>query len=238
MSNSVLYLKNVWKKYKRNDWVVRNINFEIKKGEVVGLIGHNGAGKTTIIKSIMNLIFIQKGEIYILGIPNFKEVIKKYVGYLPEYPFLPPYYKVREIFDIGMKLKKLDNEETKNKIKEYIEIFKLKEFENKEISILSKGNLQKVSIIFSLILNPELYLWDEPSQNLDPVARKNLRDIIISESMKGKTFLISSHILTEVEKICNRIILIKKGEIIFDLKIEDIVKKWGDLENFYIEVYK
>jgi ABC-2 type transport system ATP-binding protein len=234
---SAISLNNVWKSYDKRNWAIKEINFEIKKGEVVGLLGHNGAGKTTIMKCIMNLIFPQKGTIKIFGMESSKKIVREYIGYLPENPYLPGYYKVKEIFYLGIMLKKLNKDKMEGELKEYIKYFELENYENKEVSSLSKGNLQKVAIIFSLLGNPDIFLWDEPSQSLDPVMRKKLKELIIKKKGEGKTFLISSHILTEIEKVCDRIILIKNGNILYDLSIEEIIKNWKNLEEFYISVY-
>ncbi len=234
----MIKVKNLWKSYRKDEWVIKDISFEVKEGEVVALLGHNGAGKTTTFKCILNLIFPQRGEIEICGISNKDEKVKDFIGYLPENQIIPEYYKVKEILKIGLILRNYDKSEIEKRVEEVLEILELKDFENKEISKLSKGNRQKVQVGYSIIHSPKIYLWDEPSSNLDPIARMRLLDFIKGEKEKGKAFLISSHILTEIEKVCSRVIIIKKGEIVLDKDTDDILKEWKTIEEVYLECHK
>ncbi|MEO0162343.1 MAG: ABC transporter ATP-binding protein [candidate division WOR-3 bacterium] len=227
----------MWKYYKKNKWILKGLNFDIHKGEIVAFLGHNGAGKTTTMKCIMNLVFPQKGSVKIFGIENKNPDFKKYIGYLPENAFLPPYYKVKEVIKIACTLRGIKWSNLEGEISKLIEYFELIDYNDKYIGSLSKGTLQKVSLIVSIISSSHLYLWDEPTQNLDPIIRKKLSDFIQESAKNGKSFLISSHILTEVEKIATRVMIIKQGELIINERIDNILKTGKTLEEIYLEVH-
>ncbi len=234
----MLEVKNLWKYYKKGIWVLKGIDFTIREGEIVALLGHNGAGKTTTMKCIMNLIFPQKGSIQILGIDSKNPDFKKYISYLPENAFIPPYYRVNEIIKIICDLRGLKWSEIEQEYLRLLEYFELTEYQNRYINELSKGSLQKVALLVSIIFPCKLYLWDEPAQNLDPVTRKKLGDFIKMQVKTGYSFLISSHILTEIERIATRAIILKQGEIVLDEHIENIIKKGKSLEDIYLKVHK
>jgi len=229
-------IRDLWKYYKKANWVLKGIDFTIKEGEIVAFLGHNGAGKTTTMKCIMDLIFPQKGSIQILGIDNKNPEFRKYISYLPEKPFLPPYYKVIEVMKIICDIRRIKWDE--KGVSDLLEYFELSEYREKYISSLSKGTIQKFSLLLSLLFPSKLYLWDEPSQNLDPIIRKKLGDFIRMKINEGCAFLISSHILTEIERIATRAIIIKQGEMVFDKNIEDILKNGKTLEDIYLEVHR
>lgn len=235
MNENILEIKGLYKRYRKDEWAIQDINIEIKKGEIVAFLGHNGAGKTTTMKCIMNLLYPQKGSITVKGINNNNEKVKNLIGYLPENIFIPPYYRVLEILDLSLYLRDVKGDE--DKIKKYLEFFELSEYKDKRVDTLSKGNKQKVALILTILHNPLLYIWDEPSENLDPVIRKKVIQFVKEEKEKGKSFFISTHILTEIEKVAERVILIKEGKIIADKKVEDINKN-ETLEDFYIRCYQ
>lgn len=234
----MLEVREVWKYYKKNKWVLKGINFSIREGEIVAMLGHNGAGKTTMLKCIMNFIFPQRGSIRILGLDNKNTEIKKYVSYLPDNPYLPPYYRVEEIIKIVCALRGLKWIQVQDRILNLMEYFELDEYKNKYIGELSKGTLQKVSLLVAILPSYKLHLWDEPSQNLDPVSRNKMCGLIKEMARLGNSFLISSHILTEIERIATRVMIIKQGEIVIDESIESILKKNKTLEEIYLEVHK
>ncbi len=236
MSEVILEIQGLYKKYRKSDWAIKDINIQIKKSEIVAFLGHNGAGKTTTMKCIMNLIFPQEGFIRIAGMDNKDEKVKNLIGYLPENIFIPPYYNVYEILNLSLNLRNI--KDGKEGIKKYLEFFELGNYIDKRIDKLSKGNRQKVALILSILHNPLLYLWDEPSENLDPVIRRKVIEFIKEEKEKGKSFFISTHILTEIERIAERVILIKEGIIVADKKVEEILSQGETLEDFYIKCYQ
>lgn len=206
---------NVSKKY--NEQVaVNTLNFEIKKGEIVGFLGPNGAGKSTLMKMLMGYINPSEGELFVCDrevLPNKKETNKK-IGYLPEHN---PLYKdmfVKEYLTFIANAHKLD----KTEIEYVIQETGLKPECHKKINQLSKGYQQRVGLAAALIHNPEVLILDEPTTGLDPNQILEIRTLI-KELGKDKTVLFSTHIMQEVEAVCDRVIIINKGNLKIDANL-------------------
>ena len=216
----MLEIKNLTKYY-GNVLGVKNLTLSLNEGETFGFIGSNGAGKSTTIRSIMNLINKNEGIIFVNGEEFNKDnvYLKELIGYLPSEINLYEDLTVKEIFDYH------ESFYNKNIHKRRIELIKcLKLDESKKIEDLSFGNLKKVGIILSLMHNPKLLILDEPTSGLDPIMQQVFYEILKEEKEKGTTIFYSTHILSEVSKICDRVGIIKNGEL---LKIETI----EELEN-------
>lgn len=218
-------IKNVSKFY-GNQKAVNNINFEIKSGEVVGFLGPNGAGKSTTMKMITTFIPQSEGKISICGIDNLESPIevKKKVGYLPE---LNPLYTdmyVKEYLLFLAKLHKI--KKTKERVKEMIVSVGLDKEQNKKIGTLSKGYRQRVGLAQAMLHNPEVLILDEPTSGLDPNQLVEIRELIKSFG-EDKTVLFSTHIMQEVEAICDRVIIINNGEIVIDDQIQNLNNNKG-----------
>lgn len=216
----MLEIKNLTKYY-GNVLGVKNLTLSLNEGETFGFIGSNGAGKSTTIRSIMNLINKNEGVIFINGEEFNRDNVdlKELIGYLPSEINLYEDLTVKEIFDYH------ESFYNKNIHKRRIELVKrLKLDESKKIEDLSFGNLKKVGIILSLMHNPKLLILDEPTSGLDPIMQQVFYEILKEEKEKGTTIFYSTHILSEVSKICDRVGIIKNGEL---LKIETI----EELEN-------
>lgn len=209
------------KKYYGKYLGVEDINFEIKKGEIYGLIGPNGAGKTTTIRAMMGMLSVDSGEIYIGNkkIPENLKEVKNKIGYLPGEVNFYENMKVKEFFDFNDKF--YDNIDKKYE-NELIELLELET--NKKFKELSMGNKKKVGIIQAIIHRPDYIIFDEPTNGLDPLLQHKLYKILSNEKQRGATILFSSHILSEVEKICDRVGIMKKGKIIKESNMEEISK--------------
>jgi len=206
----ILELKNL-KKYYGKNLGVEDISFSIKQGEIYGFIGPNGAGKSTTIRTIMGLINKTSGTILYNGKeldPNDIE-IKQQIGYLPSEVNLYEDMTVKEILDYH---ESFYNKDLTKRRKELVKLLKIDE--SKKIEDLSLGNLKKVGIVLSLIHEPKLLILDEPTSGLDPIMQNVFHDILLKEKEKGTTILYSSHVLSEVSNICDKVCLIKKGKII------------------------
>jgi ABC-2 type transport system ATP-binding protein len=200
---------------------IENINLEVKEGEIFGFIGPNGAGKSTTIRTLLGLIYKTSGEAKIFGLDIIKdkEEILKNVGYLPSEVF---YYDNMKVIDL---LKYSASFYNKNCDKKIFEL--AKEFEldlNKKIEDLSYGNKKKVGIIQGLIHSPKLIILDEPTGGLDPLMQQKFFNIIKQENLNGATILFSSHILSEVQKLCDRVAIIKDGNLIKVENIKDMIR--------------
>ncbi len=202
-----------------------DINLQIKEGEVFGFIGPNGAGKSTTIRTILNLIHSAKGEAKIFGLNCFKqsEKIKQIIGYLPSEVHYYDDMKVRDLLKYSAGFYKKD---CSQRINELCGILELNA--DRKLEELSFGNKKKVGIVQALLHQPKLLILDEPTSGLDPLMQNKFFEILKEENRKGVTIFFSSHILAEVQKMCDRVAIIKEGRI---LKIESI-------ENLRANTYK
>ncbi len=200
---------------------LNNVSFRINNGELVGLLGPNGAGKSTMMKIITGFLPFDSGEVYINDqqISNDNIEIRKNIGYLPEQNPLYTDLYIKEFLEITAGFYKLKNR--KRRIAEMIELTGLGDEQHKKIGALSKGYRQRVGLAQALIHDPSILILDEPTTGLDPNQLEEIR-ALIRQVGREKTVILSSHIMQEVEAVCNRVIIIKKGEIIADGGIETI----------------
>jgi len=209
-----------WKKKKR---VLSGVSFNVEKGSVYGFLGPNGAGKTTTIKALMGLIFPTSGNARILGSDISKVQFKKKVGYLPESPYFYDYLKAGEFLSFYGDLFGLPKKEVNIRMHKLLEDVGLKNEKNVQLRKFSRGMLQRVGLAQALINDPELLILDEPMSGLDPIGRKNIRDIILKSRDEGKTIFFSSHILSDVEMICDQVSIIVGGRIVDSGYIRDLL---------------
>lgn len=211
-------VKSISKSYK-NQVVLNNISFKISKGEVVGLLGPNGAGKSTLMKILTGFISPSSGDASINGLQlsEAKTDIQKQIGYLPEHNPIYLEMYIREYLSFHARIFK----SPKERIDTVIEQTRLSNEIGKRIYQLSKGYRQRVGLAAALLHDPEILILDEPSTGLDPNQLIEIRELIKSIS-EQKTILLSTHIMQEVEAICDRVIIINKGEIVSDKKMEDL----------------
>ncbi len=220
MKDYFLELKNL-KKYYGNNRGIENVSLKLNKGDIYGFVGPNGAGKSTTIRTIMGLINKTSGKILFDGkeIDTDDESTKQRIGYLPSEITLYDDMTVKEIFNYHDSFYNKDTLKRKN---ELVKLLKIDE--KKKIEDLSLGNLKKVGIVLSLMHEPELLILDEPTSGLDPLMQSIFHDILLDEKKKGTTILYSSHILSEVSNICDKIGFIKDGIIIKEDSIKSIMK--------------
>ena len=220
MNDVVIELKHL-KKYYGKSRGIEDVSLKINKGDIYGFIGPNGAGKSTTIRTIMGLINKTSGDILINGkkldIDDIE--VKRKIGYLPSEINLYEDMSVKEILDYHESFYKIN---TSKKRKELVKILKVNE--NKKIEDLSLGNLKKVGIILALIHEPEILILDEPTSGLDPIMQSIFHEILLEEKNKGTTIIYSSHVLSEVSSICDKVGFIKDGKIIKEDLIENIKK--------------
>lgn len=224
-----ILLQNISKSYGEQE-VICDISFNMKQGEIVGLLGPNGAGKSTLMKMIVGSIKQEKGEIKVCDLNTLEKSIesKNKIGYLPENNplytdmYVKEYLKfISDIYNISKKKEIIDK---------VIKETGLNTEKHKKIEMLSKGYCQRVGLAAALIHNPEVLILDEPTTGLDPNQLLEIRNLIKTIG-KNKTVLLSTHIMQEVYKICNRVIIINKGKIVDDQYIKDL--KNDDLEEHF-----
>lgn len=225
MNDKILEIKNLTKYY-GEILGVKKLSLSLNKGEIFGFIGPNGAGKSTTIRSIMNLINKSDGKIFILGKEFHKNdiTLKEEIGYLPSEIHLYEDLTVKEMLDYHESFYKKDIHKRRCELVE-----KLKLDENKKIEDLSLGNSKKLGIVLAFMHEPKLLILDEPTSGLDPIMQKKFYELLKEERAKGTTIFYSTHILSEVSKICDRVGIIKNGEL---LKIETIEEMQNKNLNF------
>ena len=224
-----IIIENLTKKY-GNQVANDSISLEIKKGEIIGLLGPNGAGKSTLMKSIVGAINYDNGSIKVDELEVYKNPIeyKNKIGFLAENNPLYLEMYVKEYLQFVANLSKINSSE----IELVIEKVGLKSESHKKISQLSKGYKQRVGLAQAIIHKPDYLILDEPTSGLDPNQILEIRELI-KEIGNEKTVILSTHIMQEVEAICNRVILINKGKIIQDATIEQFTGKYKNLEDAF-----
>lgn len=239
---NVIEAKKVTKIYKPLDFwkkepilAIKDINLEVKKGEVFGLLGLNGAGKTTLMKIFLGLLKPTSGEVKIFNDSIENRAVRQKIGYLSELPYFPKYLKAYEILDYFADLFNLDSKIKKEKINEVLEIVRLSGKQNLKVKAFSKGMQGRLGLAQAILNDPELLFLDEPMSGLDPLGYKETRDIILELHKKGKTIFFNSHILSEVEKICDRVGILHKTKIVDIQPVKKILKKYKNLEDYFVK---
>ena len=225
-----LEIKNISKKY-GNQEALSNISFSLNKGDIVGFLGPNGAAKTTLMKIITSTLKQDSGEVTVFGKSTISEEIetKSVIGYLAEHN---PLYKEMNVIEYLQFIASLYKIKDFNIIENIISKTGLENEKTKKIEALSKGYKQRVGIAASLIHNPKLLILDEPTTGLDPNQLVEIRNLI-TEIGKDKIVLLSTHILQEIPKICNHIIIINKGKIVENIKMKELEKSKINLEDHF-----
>ncbi len=192
---------------------VRGITFDVKAGEIFGFLGPNGAGKTTTIKTLLGLIFPTRGEVLLFGLPVTDPAARRRVGFLPENPYLYQYLTPREIMDLCGRLVGMSSHDRAVETKNILRRVGLGSVMDRPLRRFSKGMLQRAGLAQALMGDPELLILDEPMTGLDPIGRKEVRDLILEERHRGRTVMFSSHILSDVEMLCDRVAIVNRGEL-------------------------
>ncbi len=205
----------------RRKRVLHGVTFQVDRGEIFGFVGPNGAGKTTTLKILMGLIRPTEGSASILGRDVAESEFRDRIGFLPENPYFYPFLSAREILDFYARLCGVDSRRRAARIDELLEVVNLSYAADARLRTYSKGMLQRVGVAQALINDPEVVFFDEPMSGLDPIGRKEIRDVILSLRAAGKTVFMTTHILHDVEMICDRVAIIVKGAIRHQGCIED-----------------
>jgi ABC-2 type transport system ATP-binding protein len=205
--------------------ILKGISLEVNQGEIFGYLGPNGAGKTTTIKCMLGLIFPERGEIRILGQPYLSLAAKERIGFLPENPYFYDYLTASEFLEFYTQLFKINKSEREDKIQSLLSLVGLEKSKHLQLRKFSRGMLQRVGLAQALLNEPSIVFLDEPLGGLDPLGRKEIRDIIIRLRDEGKTVFLSSHILQDIEMICDRVAIIVNGEIINSGRLRDLISE-------------
>ena len=213
------------KKLTRKVVALENLDLEVKRGEIFGFLGPNGAGKSTTINLLMNLISPTTGEASLLGIPVTEASSRKNLGYLPENPNYYGYLNARELLAMVGKIHGLDGGEIQRRSKEVLELLDLPSEKRRTISGFSKGMMQRVGLAQAIFHDPEVIILDEPMSGLDPPGRKLVADLMLKLRDRGKTIFFSTHILHDVEVMCDRIGIITNGQLRFCGSLAEVISE-------------
>jgi ABC-2 type transport system ATP-binding protein len=205
--------------------ILKGISLAVNEGEIFGYLGPNGAGKTTTIKCILGLIFPDQGKIELFGHSHLSLQAKAQTGFLPENPYFYDHLTASEFLYFYSQLFSIKKNEREEKIKGLLRIVGLEQSADLQLRKFSRGMLQRIGLAQSLLNDPSLVLLDEPLGGLDPIGRKEIRDIIVELKQEGKTVFLSSHILQDIEMICDRVAIIVNGEVVNQGTLKDLISE-------------
>lgn len=218
MSENVIEIRNLSKTY-RDFWgrpkvkALNSLSLEVKRGEIFGLLGPNGSGKTTTLKLLLGLLFPTEGQVRILGRPAHDVEKNERIGYLPEESYLYRFLNADETLDFYGRLFKMSSAERKRRRDELIKQVGIEGARRRQLKEYSKGMTRRIGLAQALINNPELVLLDEPTSGLDPLGTRDMKDMILGLRDQGKTVVMSSHLLADVQDVCDRIAILYRGEL-------------------------
>lgn len=231
----MLKLEQVKKSYGKHQ-VLHGIDMEVEPGQIVGLIGKNGAGKTTLFHSILKFVTFE-GTIELGGQPIRLETYER-IGYLPEERSLMPKLTIKEQISYLATLKGLSKAEIMDRLPKWMARLQVKGKLTDKIKSLSKGNQQKVQLIATLIHEPDIIILDEPFSGLDPVNTSLLKEVILAEKARGAAIIFSDHVMTNVEELCDKIVMIKDGQVVLNGGVQEVRNSFGKTRLFVSSDWK
>lgn len=235
MSETVIKINELSKTYSslfgsKAVHALKNLSLEIEKGSIYGLLGPNGAGKTTLIKILLGIVHPTSGTCSVLNEKPSNYKVRRRIGYLPENHKLPEYLTAEGVLKYYGELNGLSVSEIKAKTDEYLRMVKMLKWKRTKVKKFSKGMMQRLGIAQAIMHNPEIIFLDEPTDGVDPIGRKEIRDLLISLKEQGKTIFVNSHLLSEVELISDRIAILNNGELIFEGTVDDLTGSENEYE--------
>ncbi|MCA9592885.1 MAG: ABC transporter ATP-binding protein [Myxococcales bacterium] len=203
---------------------VKGVSFEVHAGDIFGFLGPNGAGKTTTIKMLTGLISPTAGHAKIFGrsIPSPRALER--VGFMPENPYVYPFLTPTEFVEMCGRLSGLSRKAVRDRARKVLDQVGILYAADRPVRRLSKGMLQRTGLAAALVADPELLILDEPMSGLDPVGRKEVRDLILDERQNGRTIFFSTHILSDVEMMCDRVTILRRGNVVVSGRLSDLLK--------------
>ncbi len=224
----VISTKDLTKEYQSRTFskdkilALSNFSFDVQSGEIFGILGPNGAGKTTLIKILLGITFRTKGNVQIFGKEINDDSYKFKIGYLPENHRFPSYLTGEQALSFYGLLSGMNKADVKKKTDEYLEIVDMDKWRKTKIKKYSKGMLQRLGLAQALMNDPELIFLDEPTDGVDPIGRKQIRDVLTHLKSNGKTIFLNSHLLSEVELICDRVAILNKGSLVTSGTVDEL----------------
>jgi ABC-2 type transport system ATP-binding protein len=225
----VLKVENLIKDYptgflRKKVRVLKGVSFSVNRGEIFGFVGPNGAGKTTTFKAVLGFVGITGGSVSIMGRPTGDVSVKKHIGYLPENPYFYDYLTGEELLRYMGQLHGINGKALLRRIDKLLEKVNMTHARRVQLRRYSKGMLQRIGIAQALINDPEFLILDEPMSGLDPIGQREIRELILEERKKGKTIILSSHILSDVETMCDRVGIIIGGKVVRTGELGELLK--------------
>jgi len=215
-----------------------NVSFAVKPGSTIGFIGPNGAGKTTTLHVLLGFVAPDSGSATLLGQDASTALSRSKIGYLSEHPESYKFMTGREYLEMTAKLFHIPKADRKQRIAELLEEVELSDHAHKKIAAYSRGMLQRIGLAQALINDPDLLILDEPTNGLDPIGRMKIRKLIEQLKARGKTIFFSSHELSEIETVCDEIIMIADGRIIKHGTLSELAGKGQSLEHYFLEALR
>lgn len=228
----IIQIKDISKSYGM-DFSLKGINLNVQKGKVFSLLGPNGAGKTTLVKLMLNLMHSDSGSIEINGLNVNDKNSRMGIAFIPEKFSFFPFYTARGVLEFFGKMKGIEGAELTAQVNSALEELQIGDLANRKLSKMSKGQMQRVGLASILIGNNDLIILDEPFSGLDPIGIRDLKDIIKKMKAQGKTMFINSHILLEMEQICDDIAILNKGQLLFAGSVASVLEKEKSLDDFF-----
>ena len=244
-TDNIAVFSGVTKIYRRrglvstlNTTALDGLSFSLARGGITGLLGLNGAGKTTIMKLLTGLLFPNAGEITVFGLPPADVASKRRIGFLPELPYFYPYSTAASALRYYAGLSGLDGQAVEKRLGAVLEKVGLKKHAGKKVSEYSKGMMQRLGIAQAVIHDPELLILDEPVSGLDPLAIHEIRTLISDLNGEGKTVFLSSHSISELEKVTDRVLIMVQGKLAKTVSRRDWESAAGGLEEIFVQAVK
>ena len=213
---------------------MQGVDLTVKEGEIFGLLGPNGAGKTTLVKILLGICYNSGGQALLFNEPAAHARSRDRVGYLPESHKYPRYLKGRHVMDFYAKLSAIEGGHRKESIDRLLKLVRMDKWKDVKMGKYSKGMAQRVGLAVAMVADPDLLVLDEPTDGVDPLGRKEIRDILVELKSRGKTIFLNSHLLSEVELICDRIAVLNKGKVVQEGSVEDLTSA-GNLWSVKLE---
>ena len=203
---------------------VRDVSFGVRRGEIFGFVGPNGAGKTTSIKMMLQLIFPSHGQVKLFGTSTIQPDARRRLGYLPENPYIYSYLKPLEFLDLCGRLTSLSRAQRKARAEALVHKLGLAHALDRPIGRFSKGMTQRLGFCQALLHEPELLILDEPFSGLDPIGRKDIRDLLMEQKAAGKTILLTTHVLSDIEVLSERVAIVRQGKIVAYGALDELLR--------------
>jgi ABC-2 type transport system ATP-binding protein len=232
----VVSVEGLRKRYRRRDpWAVDGVTFQLEPGQAFGLLGPNGSGKTSVVKMITGLLRPNEGKISLFGREPGDPAARAQLGFSPEDPDFPKFLRAAEVLDYFASLLGLDQTERKRRIPETLAFAGLEQ-EKRQVRSYSKGMKQRLGIAQAILGRPKLLILDEPTADLDPLGRRDVRALIESLKSSGVAILLNSHLLSEVELVCDTVAILAKGRVLKEGTMAEVVPEGRTLEEVFVEL--